>query len=132
MHLWFAKRGNTLIPAGDEEAEAFLKKLQLGECVELEVRRPRSVAWNRMYWGICRVIGENQDPPRDEASIDAELRIRAGHFDVLLFDGLEVRVPKRLAFSEMDADAWEHYWQRAEQVICERFGAEYIRERRYA
>lgn len=126
MRLWLARRGKSLIPT-DEVGEAWVKRLQLGECAEFEVRRPRSVQWNRMYWGLCRCIGENQDPPRDEDSIDAELRIRAGHFEVILFDGLEVRVPKRIAFDKMDSDAWEGYWARVEQAVSETFGEHYLR-----
>lgn len=127
MRLWLARRGKSLIPT-DEIGEAWLKKLEPGECAEFEIRRPRSVQWNRMYWALCRSIGENQDPPRDEASIDAELRIRAGHFEIEIFAGLEVRIPKRIAFSEMDGDAWEKYFAKVEQVIIERFGIEYLRE----
>ena len=130
MKFWLAKRAKRFVPA-DEEAERILGKMKDGECALFTIQRPRSIAWHRMYFGICRAIGENQDPPRDSGSIDAELRIRAGHFEVLLFDGLEVRVPKRLAFTEMDADAWEKYWQRVEVAICETFGEEYIQERRY-
>ena len=115
--------------ATDAASERFISRMGAGECELFEVQQPRSVAWHRMYFGICKSIGENQDPPRDAASIDAELRIRAGHFDVLVFDGLEVRVPKRIAFAEMDAHAWEEYWQRVEAAICEHFGESYIRER---
>ena len=126
--LWVAKRGKALI-AADAEAEKFVRRLKDGECALVTVQRPRSISWHRMYFGICRAIGENQDPPRDEASIDAELRIRAGHFEVLLFDGLEVRVPKRIAFAEMDATQWEEFWQRAELAVRETFGNSYIDER---
>lgn len=132
MRLWFAKvrRGEKagLIPT-DEDSRALVNRLNDGECVEIEVSRPRSVQWNRMYWGLCRTIGENQDPPRDEDSIDAELRILSGHFDVMYIEGHEVRVPKRIAFQKMDADQWAEYFQRAEMAISERFGSEYLSER---
>jgi hypothetical protein len=132
LRLWFTKQRAKVLAPADEEAEKLLAKMQLGECALFEVQRPRSVAWHRMYFGICKTIGENQDPPRDASSIDAELRIRSGHFEVLLFDGLEVRVPKRIAFAGMDGTQWEHFWQRAEQAIIETFGEEYILEGRRA
>jgi hypothetical protein len=84
--LWFAKQRAKVLAPADAEAEKLLAKMQLGECALFEVQRPRSVAWHRMYFGICKTIGENQDPQGDASSIDAELRIRAGHFEVLLFD----------------------------------------------
>ena len=132
MKLWLAKRGKSSLIAADGEAQKVLCAMAEGECALFEVQRPRSVRWHRMYFALCRDIGENQDPPRDASSIDAELRIRAGHFDVLIFDGLEVRVPKRIAFAEMSGDQWEEFWQKAEQAIREHFGDSYIDERQRA
>ena len=86
MKLWFAKvrRGEKagLIPT-DEDSRALVNRLGDGECVEVEIIRPRSVPMHRMYFGICREIGKNQDPMRTEDSIDNELRILAGHYDVI-------------------------------------------------
>lgn len=130
MRLWLARRGKILIPT-DAEGERFIRKLEPGECAIFEVSRPRSVQWNRLYWSLCRTIGENQDPQRDESSIDLELRIRSGHYEVFLLDGHEIRVPKRIAFAEMDATEWEALWPSIEQAIAERFGSEYIQESRW-
>lgn len=131
MKLWFAKvhRGEKvgLIPT-DERGHALLCRMGDGECAEVEVVRPRSVQWHRMYFGICRQIGLNQDPHRTEASIDAELRVRAGHFDVLIIDGHECRVPRRIAFSQLSADEWAELWPSLELAIREHFGEEYLRE----
>ena len=127
--LWFAKvrRGEKagLIPT-DEDSRALVNRLSDGECVQVEAIRPRSVQFNKLYWGLCREIGKHQDPPRDEDSIDSELRILAGHYEVMYFDGREVRVPKRIAFDKMSADEWNDYFQRAELAISERFGSEYL------
>lgn len=131
MKLWFAKvrRGDKvgLIPT-DDKARALLARMGEGECAEVELIRPRSVPWHRMYFGICRDIGENQDPQRTEDSIDQELRVRAGHFDVLWIDGHEVRVPKRIAFAKLTGDEWSELWPSIELAIREHFGNEYIRE----
>lgn len=95
VKLWLAKVRRDdkigLIPT-DDESRAALGRMADGECAEVELIRSRSLPWHRMYFGICREIGKNQDPPRDEASIDYELRVRAGHFDVMVVgkdDGLE-------------------------------------------
>src|SRR6185312_5592030 len=130
MKLWFAKvsKGGKvgLIPT-DEPSRALLGRLGDGECIQVEAMRLRSVQFNKLYWATCREIGENQDPKRDEDSIDAELRILAGHYELMYFDGREVRVPKRIAFDKLGADDWNDYFKRAEIAIAERFGPEYIR-----
>lgn len=130
MRLWLAKvrrAGKVGFIPTDAEGEQALRRMGDGECVQCVLTRPRSVTWNRMYWGLCREIGENQDPPRDEDSIDAELRILAGHYEIMWVDGYQVRVPKRIAFDRMTADEWAEYFQKVEMAVCERFGVEYLR-----
>lgn len=132
MNLWFHKvsrAGKSGLVADDEEGAALLRRMGDGECCQVKIVRPRSVQWNRMYFGICREIGQNQDPPRTESSIDYELRVRAGHFEVLWVDGQEVRFPKRIAFDQLTADEWSALWPSLELAIRENFGEEYIQER---
>jgi hypothetical protein len=128
---WLAKKGRGFLPA-DEESARMHVKLKDAECIQVEIVQPRSVPWHRMYFGICRTIGQNQDPQRDEGSIDNELRVRAGHFDVIWVDGHEVRVPKRIAFARLSGDEWAELWPSLELAIREHFGEEYIGEQRMA
>lgn len=131
MRLWLARIAHTLAPT-DEASAAAIRKLAPGECVEVTFQRPRSVKWHKLYFGLCRTIGEQQDPPRDEDSIDMELRVLAGHYEMMRLrdpkSGVlyEVRVPKRIAFERLTHDEWAELWPRLEQAIAERFGAEYL------
>lgn len=131
MKIWLAKVQRAgklgLIPT-DEQSRAVLGRMADGECAEFSIIRPRSVPMHRMYFGICRQIGENQDPPRSEDSIDQELRVRAGHFDLMFIDGYQVRVPRRIAFDKLTHDEWMELWPSFELAIREHFGSEYIRE----
>jgi len=124
MKVWLARNAGTFVPT-DDEGRALLARLGLGECFLCEVIRPRSVAWHRMYFGICRSIGDNQDPVRDESSIDYELRIRAGHYDVMFVDQQEIRVPRRIAFHKLTHDEWVKLWPSIDLAIRERFGEEF-------
>lgn len=131
MKLWFHKvsrAGKFGLVADDEEGRALLARMGDGECCQVEITRPRSVEFNKLYWGLCREIGQHQDPVRDEDSIEAEIRILAGHYEVMYFDGREVRVPKHINFKSMGADEWNDYFKRAELAIAERFGSEYLQE----
>lgn len=131
MKLWLAKvrRGGKvgLIPT-DDIAQKLIANMADGECAQVEFVRPRSVPWNKMYFAICREIGFHQDPQRTEASIDSELRVRSGHYEQMLVDGHDVRVPKRIAFDKLTADEWAEIWPSIELAIREHFGDEYIRE----
>lgn len=121
MNVYLARVGNSLVPA-DDEAQRLVHRLEPGELLYVKAVRPRSGPWHRLYRGLCRTIGENQDPPRDPDSIDYELRIRAGHFDVLMVDGRECRFPKRIAFDQLTAGEWEAIWPSLELAMREHFG----------
>lgn len=131
MKVWLAKKGRGFLPT-DEESNRMHVRLGEGECALFKVIRVRSVSWHKMYFGICREIGKNQDPQRSEDSIDAEVRIRAGHFDPFEVDGHKCRMPRRIAFDQLTADEWAELWPSLELAIREHFGEGYIEEQRRA
>jgi hypothetical protein len=133
MELYLAKTSRNgrhgLVPADPETAEA-IAKMGDGECLLLRPIKVRSLRFHRLYFALCREIGQNQEPTRDESSIDMELRVLAGHYDVLharkgnsLF---EVRTPKRIAFDKLTADQWRELWPSLELAGRERFGSEFF------
>jgi hypothetical protein len=132
MRLWLAKVSKAgrvgLVPT-DADSEAAIAKIGDGEIAQVSLVRPRSVRWNSKYFAICREIGRMQDPPRDEDSIDYELRALGGHYDVLWArkgnELYEVRTPKRIAFDKLTADEWEALYPSLELAGRERFGNEY-------
>lgn len=131
VKLWLAKmrRGERvgLVPT-DDESRAALQRMGDGECAEVELIRPRNLQWHRMYYGICRAIGQNQEPEVDESTIDNRLRVLAGHYDVMFVEGHEVRVPKRIAFSKLTGDKWAELWPSLEMAIRQEYGETYLAE----
>jgi hypothetical protein len=121
LAAWFHKKGMALHPS-DPDSLNGLMRMGDGECVLVSIVRPRSVKFHRLYFGMCAVIGENCEPRRDAESIDLELRIRAGHYDVILVDGVECRVPKRIAFAKLSAEQWEELFPSLDQAAREHFG----------
>lgn len=131
MRVWLAKiTGKSsvgLIPT-DEESRRAIVKLGDGECVQVKLCRVRSVPMNRRYWAICGDIGLNQEPMRSKESVSNELKILAGHYEVLNIagaEGFEVRLPKSINFESLTHDEWMKLWPSLEQAGIERFGANY-------
>jgi len=126
MKSWFARPGQDLVltPA-DEPSSKLVSRLAPGEGLVMNVLKVRSLEWHRMYFGCCREIGQNCDPVRDENSIDYELRVRAGHFDVMFVDGHEIRVPKRIAFDKLTSDQWAGLWPSLDLAMFETFGFDF-------
>ncbi|MGH9644409.1 MAG: hypothetical protein ACRD3Q_18560 [Terriglobales bacterium] len=128
MSVELARRGNYLV-AADEDAANVIKRMGHGEIALFNPLKVRSILWHRMYFGICREIGKNQDPQRDEHSIDMELRFRAGHKEMVgMLGDKELWVPKRIAFDKLSADAWAELWPSLELAIREHFGEGYVTE----
>lgn len=134
MRLWLCKvngKNQSGLIATDAAGRAEIAKMGDGEVAEFEMRRVRSLPWHRKYFATCREIGRNQDPQRDEDSIDHELRILAGHYDVMKLrdrksgELYEVLTPKRIAFHKLTGDEWSALYPSLEQAGVERFGAEY-------
>jgi hypothetical protein len=124
MKTWWARLGDELIPAC-EESTKLLRRLAPGEGLQLNAIRVRSLDWHKMYFACCREIGRNRDPQRDEDSIDGELRIRAGHYEVIFVDGHEVRYPKRIAFDKLTADQWAQLWPSLDAAMLDGFGFDF-------
>src|ERR1039458_482875 len=121
-----AAHGRGFLPA-DEAAETLRRKTEIGEVLLFKLLRVRSIKWHRMYFGICRDIGQNQDPVRNESSIDMELRFRAGHKELVgTIGGKELWVPKRIGFDQLTAAEWAQLWPSLELAIRETFGETYI------
>lgn len=118
-----------LVPT-DDESQTAISKLGDGECVIVKLVRPRSIKWHRKYMATCAEIGKMQDPVRDTDSVDYELRVLGGHYDVMYArkgnELYEVRTPKRIAFDKLTADQWEALWPSLELAGRERFGNEYF------
>jgi hypothetical protein len=131
MSGWIAKKGRGFLPADDETARVHVR-MKDGECAQVKIIRPRSVPWNRMYFGICEDIGKNQEPAVTKDVIDHKVRIYAGHRETIFIDGRECVWAKRIAFDQLTADEWADLWPSLELAIREHYGDEYIGEQRMA
>lgn len=132
MRLYLAKvtrnRAVGFLPA-DADAHTTAAKMGDGEIAEFRVIRPRSLPQFKRWWAICQTIGENQEPCRDKESICNEIKILAGHYDVLPIDGAEgyqVRTPKSISFEKLTADQWDQLMPGLEGAGRARFGNEYF------
>lgn len=123
---WFARIGQELVLApADAASSKLISKLTPGEGLVMSVLKVRSLEWHKLYFACCREIGQNCDPVRDENSIDYELRIRAGHYDVMFVNDHEVRVPKRIAFDKLTAQEWASLWPSLDLAMQGTFGFDF-------
>jgi hypothetical protein len=109
----------SLLPA-DAEAEAVLTKIPLGEAVEIQVRRGRSLPQHRLFRALLRHVAKATVWETDERLL-LGLKIYFGKCDrVMLPNGKAILVAHSTSFPEMDQAEFQEFMDQSIQVICER------------
>jgi hypothetical protein len=141
VRIWFTRTLSGCV-AGDSESQRILGKFPLGTTFECDVktRQVRSGPWNRRYWLLMgrlaehvaevniRELDDDGDPimlpVSDSESLHTAMKLICGLVDrYTITAGSEthlVRVPKSIAFDQMDADEWAKYWPRVLDAVHQR------------
>ena len=108
-----------LAPIDDAGREA-IGRLSMEDIVSVEFRRPRNIGHHRKFFALVNLIYMNQTRYRSPDELLDAIKVLAGHsFPVRLRNGTEVRVPKSIAFHNMDQVEFDAFWDRVVTVVCE-------------
>lgn len=120
MSDFFAMReGMNLRPYGAESA-AVLAKLPLTKMLHVEVKQPRNGKHLRLYWTLCKRIGDALGMADED--ISDVLKLRTGHVrEIKTKHGVE-RVPKSISFAAMDQTAFSAFWEKCVIVVTQEWG----------
>lgn len=117
---WFCRHGMSLVPADDKATKA-IKRLGVGEAVQLMMERSRSPDWHRWFMGGCAAIAQNSYEPMTTHAAKELLKLKAGHFDPYEIHGEILKVPRSIAFEKLTADEWAELWPSLDQAAREHF-----------
>jgi hypothetical protein len=123
MRAIFYKQLGSLRPADDAAREA-LSKIGNGECVSVELKRPRNIKHHRMYWALLGIVFDNMDGNRYPTVDDlhAAIKIAAGlRTRIELPDGAVGFIPGSIAFHRMDQTAFDAFYDRVCDLIAKYF-----------
>ena len=115
--------GGSLRPV-DTNGEEVLRRIKSGTIVMVEVRKPRNVAFHRMYWGLVHIVWENMDGERYPTPEDlhAAFKIAAGiRTRIALPNGEVGFVPGSIAFGAMSEDEFSAFYDRVCDLVCLHF-----------
>ena len=120
MRLFMKRVGQSLVPDGMEDVTDFLK-LPVGKVISVDVRQSRSVSQHRLWFALCRRIG-------DAVGVKAEavsdlLLIETGHYETLRTQthGDLLRA-KSIAFGVLPQAEFSDIFDRAVAVITAEWG----------
>ena len=115
------KRMSGVLEPVDDAGQDALRKIAVGDVVRAEIKRPRNLAHHKKWWSLVSLIYQNQTHYQSPEELDDAIKVYIGHCSVMVLkDGTEVRVPKSIAFSAMDQTAFEEFYERALNMICEK------------
>lgn len=120
MLFWAKRTANVLSPDGDESIVE-LSKLPFGKPLRVEVKQPRSGPQHRLYWALCQRIGNAVGA--DPENISDLIKIETGHCEVVKSAKYgEIRLPRSIAYANMDQISFQDFVSKAIDVICNNWG----------
>lgn len=116
--VYLRRKMGALYPVsrGDEEA---LMALPEGVTVKASITQPRNVQHHRKFMALLNVVFPHQETYATFDSFHAAIKVALGYGDtVVLPDERVIIVPKSISFAKMDQKAFEQFYQRAVDLIC--------------
>lgn len=117
MKAFFIKTLHGLSP-GDERSARCLSGLKLNQLVQVEVSRPRNVQHHRLYWAMCQKIADNVPGINSAEEVSDILKINTGHCTTIKGATQTYKLPKSIAFAQMDQQAFNEFFDKCCQVIA--------------
>jgi len=105
---------NAFLPAS-AEAEALLGRLKIGEKVQAEIFRQRSVTFSSCVQLVFERIAKTQH--QSMRNIRGVLAATSGRADVVTLGGKRAVVPWSTSPREMNAEQFETFWEDVREII---------------
>ena len=123
MKLIAKKRlDGSFMPVYDSDKEA-VKKIKAGEDVEIDIKRPRNLAFHRKTFSLFNLVFDNQDHYKSLEELRKDLTIEAGYFTKRYnMHGVEIIEAQSISFAAMNQDTFDEYYQRLLDAICNNYG----------
>ena len=109
------------LKAADHLAAEELSRIKLGQEVRCEIKRVRNPKQIRLYWALIDVCWHHQDRYATKQDLSDVIKVAVGHADeVTTRTGRVVARPRSIAFGNMPQDAWEDFFSRVIEFVCQR------------
>lgn len=104
----------------DDQGVNVLRKIAVGEVIQCEINKPRNLAHHRKFWALLNVFWAAAGEWSSPYGVLIELKVRLGHVQSVLIreTGEVVKVPKSIAFAQMDQTAFDDFYEKALNELC--------------
>lgn len=120
--LFLRRTGNALWPDGDESIAA-LMTLPFSKLLKCEVWLPRNVQFHRLYFAMCKRIGDGIGA--DAEAISTVFKWATGHYELVKTKSYgEVRMTKSISFAKLDEVSFREFFNKCVDVALTEWGIE--------
>lgn len=126
MNILLTRRGNALLPYGDEALDA-VKAFPLDGIFNAKITRVRNYEHHKGYFAMVHQAWEFLTE-KENAEFGSEnnfrkfLQVEAGYFDLMVVDDVVLKFPKSVSFESLGEDEFSELHQRVLDVIFYRYG----------
>lgn len=100
-----------------------LLSLPFNKSLRAEVKAPRNPSFHRLYFAICKRIGDGIG--KDAESISTVFKYATGHYDVIRTKSYgEVKVPKSISFAKLDETGFRQFFDKCVETALSEWGIE--------
>lgn len=122
MKIQLVKTPIGLKPVSDEDIQK-LKKIELGEVIEVDVKVPRNYILHKRLFALLDLMYENDHLELTKERYRKEMLKVAGYYESYIgADGQEVREAKSISFAKMEQFEFDNMYQDMLQVASLRLG----------
>jgi hypothetical protein len=112
---YMRKTLNGLVPTDGSR----LPTVKVGEIVKVKISRPRNRKHQAKYWALINTIFDNQSLFATPEHLHQWVKRKTGFAQEITVRGEPTTVYDSTSFESMDQTAFEQYYQRVLDLICE-------------
>lgn len=130
MKFYLVKKANSLFAAAYDTDHEAVKSIAVGELIEVEYKKKRNYQYHKKFFAMLKFVLENCPDVIDNNTgeikplfrsieqILAYIKLQI-HYDSILINGCETRLPKSISFSAMDNVEFENFYNKTFDVVRE-------------
>lgn len=103
----------------NEAAREALQTLPVGSLVKCDVKRPRNLPQLRLFWSLCRAIGDAVGAHRE--NVADVIKLKTGHFTVVKTASGLHKFPKSISFAKLSQAEFNVFMNEACRIVCAEF-----------
>jgi hypothetical protein len=124
MKILLVKQLNSyLAPAYDEDKEK-LKRVKVGEIVEVTYKKPRNIKFHKLYFALIQMVFDNTEIFDNKDDLRYWLTMKAGFYEEIKTPNGMLYTAKSIKFESMDELEFKDLFDKSVEVIEKQFGWE--------